>query len=216
VAEKRRIARIYVLAGVNGAGKSSVGGSKFAEVGQEFFNPDLAARKILSKSVGITQEEANAQAWLEGRRLLERAITTGFDFAFETTLGGDTITRLLMRAAQSGAEVRIWYVGLETVEKHIERVKKRVASGGHDIPEAKIRERYDRSRLNLLSLIPYLTELRLFDNTAEYDAKKGRWPEPVLLMHCRGGRIIHLHQLNDMAEWAKPVVQGMIDFGKSD
>lgn len=183
----------------------------FAEVGQEFFNPDVAAREVLRAAPGISQEEANSRAWREGRRLLEQAIRAGESFAFETTLGGGTMTRLLMQAAKSGNEVRIWYVGLAGVEKHIERVRQRVARGGHDIPEAKIRERYDRSRLNLLSLIPDLTELRLFDNTAEYDEREGAWPDPLLLLHWRSGRIVRLHDLSDMPEWARPLVQGAID-----
>jgi predicted ABC-type ATPase len=47
----------------------------------------------------------------------------------------------------AGTYARIWYVGLDTVERHIAHVRSRVARGGHDIPAPKIRERYDRSRL---------------------------------------------------------------------
>ena len=54
--------RIYVLAGVNGAGKSSVGGAMFADAGQEFFNPDVAAREFLAESPEISQEDASARA----------------------------------------------------------------------------------------------------------------------------------------------------------
>jgi predicted ABC-type ATPase len=211
MADRRKKARIYVLAGVNGAGKSSVGGAMFAEAGQEFFNPDLVARELFFESPGISMGEANAMAWQEGRRLLEMSIITRQDFAFETTLGGNTIVRLLKQAAKSGIEVRVWYVGLESVELHIERVRSRVARGGHDIPEAKIRERYDRSRWNLLDLLAELVELKVFDNTAENDLQAGHWPEPKLLMHWRRGRIVHSYNLVQMPEWAKPILQGAID-----
>lgn len=212
--DRHKQTRIYVLAGVNGAGKSSVGGAMFVEAGQEFFNPDLVAQEFLLESPGISNEEANARAWQEGRRLLEMSITTRQDFAFETTLGGNTITRLLKQAAKSGIEVRVWYVGLESVELHIERVRSRVAQGGHDIPEAKIRERYDRSRWNLLDLLPQLVELKVFDNTAESNPQAGRWPEPRLLMHWRRGRIVHSYNLVQMPEWAKPILQGAIDLSE--
>lgn len=211
MADRHKKARIYVLAGVNGAGKSSVGGAMFAEAGQEFFNPDLVAQEFLSEFPWSSKEEANASAWQEGRRLLEMSITTRQDFAFETTLGGNTITRLLKQAAKSGIEVRVWYVGLESVDLHIERVRSRVAQGGHDIPEAKIRERYDRSRWNLLDLLPQLVELKVFDNTAKSDPQAGRWPEPKLLMRWRRGRIVHSYNLVQMPEWAKPILQGAID-----
>jgi len=214
VADRHKKGRVYVLAGVNGAGKSSVGGAMFAEAGQEFFNPDLVAQEFLSEYPGIGKEDANARAWQEGRRLLEVSIVTRQDFAFETTLGGNTIARLLKQAAKSGIEVRVWYVGLEGVELHIERVRSRVAQGGHDIPEAKIRERYDRSRWNLLDLLPQLMELRVFDNTAENDPQAGRWPEPKLLMHWRRGRIAHSYNLARMPEWAKPILQGAIDLSE--
>ena len=207
----RRKARIYVLAGVNGAGKSSIGGAMFAIAGREFFNPDVAAREALEESPEMTQEEANAWAWEEGRRLLEMSILTTQDFTFETTLGGNTMTRLLEQATTAGIEVRIWYVGLESVELHIARVRSRVAKGGHDIPEEKIRERYDRSRWNLLGLLPKLAELKLFDNTAEGDPEMGQSPEPKLLLHLLHRRIVSSYDLLQMPEWAKPILQAALE-----
>ena len=65
--------------------------------------------------------------------------------------------RLLEQAIEKGMAVRVWYVGLENVELHSARVRARVAAGGHDIPEAKIRARSDQSRLNLIPLLPELT-----------------------------------------------------------
>ena len=128
---------IYVLAGTNGAGKSSIAGARFRESGAEYFNPDEAARRILAANPAAGPEEANAAAWQHGKRLLERAISERLTFAFETTLGGDTITALLEAARSAGIEVRIWYVGLDSVERHIARVRSRVARGGHDIPVEK-------------------------------------------------------------------------------
>jgi predicted ABC-type ATPase len=136
------------LAGTNGAGKSSLMGAMLLRSGVQYFNPDLAAQRILSANPGLSQEQVNSTAWHEGKRLLERAIHEKLDFAFETTLGGNTIAKLLDQALLHGVEVRIWYVGLDSVERHLARVRSRVARGGHDIPEAKIRERYLQSRLN--------------------------------------------------------------------
>ena len=72
---------IYVLAGANGAGKSSIGGAAFLQHGVEYFNPDEAARRILAANPAITQEDANSAAWHEGKRLLERAIAERLNFA---------------------------------------------------------------------------------------------------------------------------------------
>jgi predicted ABC-type ATPase len=194
-----------VLAGTNGAGKSTIGGEAFRAAGIEFFNPDEAARRIRSVAPHFTPAEANSAAWHHGRRLLERAIAERLDFAFETTLGGETMTSLLERAAAAGSEVRVWYVGLAGPELHIERVRRRVAKGGHGIPEADIRRRYDRSRLNLIRLMPKLAELRVYDNSAEGDPDAGQEPAPRLVLHWRAGGIAGPPELGSTPEWAKPV-----------
>ena len=105
-----------MLAGCNGAGKSSIGGAAFRAAGTDYFNPDEAARAILAlnaRRASISHELANSAAWAEGRRLLERAIRERRNFAFETTLGGHTITDLLLAACEAGIEVHIWFAGLE-------------------------------------------------------------------------------------------------------
>jgi predicted ABC-type ATPase len=197
---------IYVIAGTNGAGKSSIAGAMFLRAGVEYFNPDQAARLILTSIPGITQLQANSAAWQQGRRLLERAIADRCNFAFETTLGGNTMTALLERALFSGIEVRVWYVGLNSPELHIARVRSRVEKGGHDIPEPRIRERYDRGRLNLIQLLPRLTELRVYDNSLEADPHAGVAPEPKLVLHLVRGKVVTTCDLTLTPDWAKPIL----------
>lgn len=197
---------IYVLAGTNGAGKSSIAGAGFRQRGGEYFNPDEAARRILAGDPAVGADEANAAAWHHGKRLLERAIAERLTFAFETTLGGDSITGLLDEALAARTDVRIWYVGLDTVERHIARVRSRVAMGGHDIPAPKIRERFDRSRLNLIRLLPRLTELRVYDNSQESDPAEGLTPQPVLVLHMLRGRIVTTCDLPAAPAWTKPIL----------
>jgi predicted ABC-type ATPase len=88
----------------------------------------------------------------------------------------------------------------------VQRVQERVAAGGHDIPEAKIRERYETSRANLIRLLPRLASLRLYDNSAEGDPKAGRQPQPQLLLHMEGGRIVFRISLDRVPQWAKPIM----------
>lgn len=205
-----RAPRIYVLAGTNGAGKSSIAGAMLLRQRVEYFNPDEAARRIRAANPGISQTQANGAAWHEGKRLLERAIAERLDFAFETTLGGRTITALLERAAARGFEVRIWYVGLNGPELHIARVRARVAKGGHDIPEPRIRERYDASRLNLIRLLPSLSELWVYDNSKDADPDAGVAPEPRLVLHVRHGAVVGPRDLARTPEWAKAIVAAVM------
>jgi len=204
-----------VLAGTNGAGKSSIAGATFRASGAEYFNPDEAAAAIGAASPGMTQAEANSQAWFEGKRLLEKAIAGRLDFAFETTLGGNTITNLLEHALEAGIEVRVLYTGLSSPELHIARVRARVAKGGHDIPEADIRRRYDRGLLNLIRLLPRLTELRVYDNSDEADPHSGVAPTPKLVLHLDAGRIMNAGDLASTPDWAKPIVAAAMKLAAS-
>jgi len=81
-----------------------------------------------------------------------------------------------------------------------------VARGGHDIPERKIRERFDRSRVNLIGLIPRLTELRVFDNSINADPSAGLTPQPRLLLHVVRGEIVEMIELAETPQWARAVI----------
>ena len=198
--------RIVVLAGTNGAGKSSVAGAAVRRDGANYFNPDEATRRIRELRPGLSEAEANSRAWEHGKTLLEHAIEGRLAFNFETTLGGHTITALLEQALDEGLDVLVWFVGLDSPERHIARVKARVSQGGHHIPDEKIRERYEASRLNLIRLLPRLTELRLFDNSAEADPATGHTPEPLFVLHMKRGAITAMCPPADVPGWAKPIV----------
>jgi predicted ABC-type ATPase len=205
---------ITVLAGVNGAGKSSVAGNYIRQTGGDYYNPDEATREILRQTPGLAPTTANGLAWTEGKERLERAIIEGSNFDFETTLGASTITHLLLRASREGMAVQVCFVGLASVEHHLRRVAARVAVGGHDIPEAKIRERWEKSRLNLIRLLPHLAECVLWDNSAEIGPLKAT-PSPVLLLHVVAGRIIAPDDLAATPEWAKPIVAAALKLQSS-
>jgi len=208
-AESRSRGEIVVLAGTNGAGKSSVAGAALRSRGTDFYNPDEATQRYVA--AGLSLAEANSRAWHQGRRLLERAIEERLDFAFETTLGGHTITALLLEAARQGLRVRIFYVGLASPELHIERVRARVERGGHHIPEHKVRERWTASRENLIRLLPHVTELALWDNSAEADPGTGRAPEPVRILWMKASPVEDLCPLNRVPNWAKAIVAAAIE-----
>ena len=201
--------RLFVLAGTNGAGKSSIGGATIRASGAQYFNPDEAAARIRQAHPHLSATQANSAAWHEGKRLLQHAIAQRLDHNFETTLGGQSLARLLKDAATAGFEVRIWYVGLASPEHHLARVEARVRKGGHDIPEADIRRRFDQSRLQLIQLLPHLAELRVYDNTDEADPHQGLAPRPRLVLHWQAGQVrvpMGAEALAQTPDWAKPVV----------
>lgn len=206
---------IYVLAGVNGAGKSSIGGHLLTRAGLAWFNPDRFARE-LRQATGLGPIEANAAAWQEGQRRLDAALAARRHFAFETTLGGHTVPARLAVAARTH-DVLIWFCGLATPELHIARVRARVAAGGHDIPEAKIRERCTTSIANLIALLPHVAQVRLFDNSAT--AAPGQSvADPLPVGVFERGHLVwpaahDAAQLARTSAWARPVLEAGLDSG---
>src|ERR1700688_3835331 len=134
---------LYVLAGVNGAGESSVGGHLLERDGLTWFNPDTFARE-LKASTRCDQETANAYAWQEGMRRLEGAIAKGLNHAFETTLGGKSVTARILEAAKTH-DVLIWFCGLSSPVLHIARVAARVVAGGDSVSVEENRPRRSRA-----------------------------------------------------------------------
>ncbi len=193
---------LYVLAGVNGAGKSSIGGHLLERDGLTWFNPDTFAREFKA-ATGCDQETANAHAWQEGMR---------------TTLGGKTVTAKILEATKTH-DVLIWFCGLSSPELHIARVKARVTAGGHPIPEEKIRERYPLAQLNLIKLMPHVAYIKVYDNSAEA-AADGTVPDPLLVLEMENGQVISpapddLKALQRAPEWTKPILEAALRGGSA-
>lgn len=197
---------ITVIAGVNGAGKSSIAGARLRSTGGDYFNPDEVARSLMDAKSMLSLTEANATAWKMGFDQLSRAIDEKQDYTIETTLGGNSICQLLHDAIDRNREVRIFFCGLASPELHIERVAARVAKGGHDIPSAKIRERWIGAIHNLIGLIPRCAAVVVYDNSAPAD---NGGPHPLCLFSLQGSYFDSL-PAEPMPEWAKPLASAAI------
>ena len=203
---------LYVLAGVNGAGKSSIGGHLLERLGLTWFNPDTFARELVATS-GCDQTTANAHAWTESVRRLDEAIAGGHSHAFETTLGGHTVAARIAAAVRTH-DVMMWFCGLASPDLHVARVRARVAAGGHDIPEARIRERYPQALQNLIALMPRLTHLQVYDNSIEADMGSPI-SDPVLVLEMQDGHLVwpaadDVEALRRTPDWAKPLMEAAL------
>jgi len=191
---------ITVIAGVNGAGKSSIAGKTLRKEGGEYFNPDEIARQLMNEDASLTQHDANVEAWNMGFKQLNDAISRNVDYSFETTLGGNSITECLLKAMQQGIQVRVFYCGLASVSLHIERVKNRVLQGGHDIPEELIHKRFTSSMHNMMRLLPRCHQVNVYDNSEQLSKKKPR----IKKLFSIKATVFEIHETS-MPDWAKPL-----------
>ena len=156
---------VYVIGGANGAGKTTTAlaflPTRLNVI--EFVNADTIA-------FGISPLNPDSMVIQAGRIMVERLellLSSGIDFAFETTLASRSFAQFLRRCKDRGYQVSLLYFWLRSPDLAVERVSMRVASGGHSIPEGVIRRRYKRSRQNLFSLyLPLADEWMIFDNSS--------------------------------------------------
>lgn len=154
---------VYVIGGANGSGKTTSALSILPQLRvTEFVNADAIA-------VGLSPLNPESMARQAGRLMLERMnelAELGVDFAFETTLAARSFAPFLRECKDKGYLVSLLYFWLPSVELAIERVARRVASGGHLIPEEVIRRRYERGRRNLIELyLPLCAVGQVLDNS---------------------------------------------------
>lgn len=156
--------RVVVIAGPNGAGKSTTAPLVLRELNVgTFVNADTIAR-------GLSEFHPEDIAVAAGRIMVARLqeLAAGKqDFAFETTLASRSFARWLSELRQSGYETHLVYVTLPSADAAVERVRGRVAHGGHSVPEETIRRRFVRSLKNLFDLyLPVLDRWRIVDNSS--------------------------------------------------
>lgn len=150
--------KIYTtIGGVNGCGKSSLTGSLKAE------RTDLG---IIVDPDKITAELGGDE--YEGGKLaverLEQALADGVSFTQETTLSGGYTRKLARRAREQGYYIRLYYIGLDTVQESLQRIQNRVRKGGHDIPRRDVESRFSHRFADVAKVLPYCDEARFFDN----------------------------------------------------
>jgi predicted ABC-type ATPase len=136
---------IIIIAGPNGAGKTSFANEYLSSFRGRFvfLNADEVAREIVLPDVPQAQLDLRA-----GREMLARindCIAAGLNIAFETTLASLSYARKIPSWQQAGYSVALVYLRLANVEMSIERVRRRVAQGGHGVPEDVIRKRFTKS-----------------------------------------------------------------------
>ena len=156
--------RIIIIAGPNGAGKTTFANQILAgdQSGFPFVNADIIARDL-------NPEDPESEAFPAGRLMLQRVqelVEAGASFAIETTLSGLAYTRSIPRWQSMGYRVELHFLSLRYADLAVERVRNRVAEGGHHIPEDVIRRRFEAGLRNFHQVYKVLVDKwTLLDNT---------------------------------------------------
>lgn len=156
-----------IIGGPNGSGKSSAYENTDIEaLGRSVWiiNPDLLTRRIQDIEK-LELGPANLEAVERIEVWLYASVRTHQTVGVETVLSTDKYRNLVDLAIQLGFHVHFVYVILDSPERNVRRVRLRVQKGGHDVPDAKVRERYDRSLQQLPWFLERADQAWVFDNS---------------------------------------------------
>lgn len=179
--------QLWVLAGGNGAGKSTFYNQHLAKYGIKFVNADLIAKDIDSKN----SEDSSYQAATVAAKIREGLISQGISFCFETVFSHESKIDFLASAKANGYTIILVYIHLFDSGLNEARVKQRVSEGGHSVPIEKIHSRIPRTMKNIKIALSIVDEARILDNSSKgspfqqilvmkpgnFEAKAGPLPE---------------------------------------
>ncbi len=146
-----------IIGGVNGTGKSSLTG----------------VLKKTVKNLGIIIDVDKINLEFDGNiisggkkavKIIDDCISKGVCFTQETTLSGHKTSKTAKTALNNGYYVRLYYVGLNSLEESLKRIENRVSKGGHDIPKNNVIKRFDTRFSDIAEVLPYCNEAVFYDN----------------------------------------------------
>ena len=161
--------RCYIIAGPNGAGKTTFA-YDYLPIEADcliFINADLIA-------LGLSPFEPEKSAVKAGRLMLQNineCVKMNKSFAFETTLSGKAYLKKINYWKSIGYEIIIYYLKLPSVDFAINRVKERVAGGGHSVKEQDIRRRFSRSWENFQKFFKHVADSWIIFDTSDIKLK---------------------------------------------
>jgi len=178
-----------IVAGVNGAGKTTL----YTDNHELFTNTRrINADEILQQQDGDWNNTAdNLRSMREELREIHDALEQGTSIHMETTLAGNgyALKKIIAEAHANNYEISLLYVTVASPQIAIQRVKSRVAKGGHGVPADLILKRYQQSLVNLPTFSKLADNVKLYINNHTFQ-----------LIYLRQNKIVSLNQLA-LAPW---------------
>ena len=187
--------QLWVLAGGNGAGKTTFYNLYLAKTGLNFVNADLIAQDIdPDNTAAISHQAATVAA-----KIREDLIAQGISFCFETVFSHESKIDFLGQAKARGYRIILVYVHLFDSSLNEARVKQRVAEGGHNVPKEKIHSRIPRTIRHIKTALSIVDEARIMDNSS-----RGNPFRQVVVMRDGNYRVI----VDPLPTWAWDLLPG--------
>lgn len=185
--------QLWILAGGNGAGKTTFYEKLLAPKGIRLVNADMIA-KIINPN---NPESVSYKAASLVDKIREKFLYQGITFCFETVFSHVSKIDFVAKAKANSYEIILIYIHLDTLELNEARVYQRVTEGGHNVPVAKIQSRIPRTIKNIAKTLPLVNEARLLNNSSRDN------PFQVVATVKQGGR---KYAINPLPEWAEYIL----------
>lgn len=157
--------QLWLLAGGNGAGKSTFHRLFLAPRGVPLVNADDIALTLRPTA----PEEASYDAAAEAEILRDDLLESGASFCFETVFSHPSKVDFVARAKALEYRIILVFIHLDTAALNVARIAERVAAGGHGVPEDKILARLPRTIANIETALPLVSEAIFVDNSSADD-----------------------------------------------
>ncbi len=132
--------QLWVLAGGNGAGKSTFYRTRLEPLGLPFVNADILAKQIFPHA----PENHSYDAAIIASQMRAQLLQQGRSFCFETVFSHPSKIDFIAQAKILGYEIILVFIHLENISLNLARVAQRVSAGGHNVPSEKIISRIPR------------------------------------------------------------------------
>ncbi len=182
--------QLWLLAGGNGAGKSTFYNIRLKPLGLPFVNADLLAKQLYSDQPEIHSYDAAKVA----EKIRMTLLAEGQSFCFETVFSHPSKIDFIAQAKAMGYEVILVFIHLKSVSLNQARVAQRVSEGGHNVPENKVRDRIPRVLQNIKKALPLCDTCYFLDNS--------RLDNPFQqVAHIQNGQL--LYKAEQIPSWAE-------------
>jgi len=153
--------QLWILAGGNGAGKSTFYRTQLAPLGLPFVNADILAKEVYPQS----PEEHSYDAAKLATEIRFQLLHEGRSFCFETVFSHPSKIDFVAQAKALGYEIILVFIHLDSVSLNQARVAQRLSEGGHNVPDEKVASRIPRVLQNIKKTLPLCDQVRILNNS---------------------------------------------------